>query len=140
MFNKHKKFKINLKMSGFYITEVKLKKETEFETSEDFLNKKSIEKNMIQSAFLVKNTKEFDEKTSEILNFMIGEETDFTDLMKIEDFFKKETIKYCEEYNVNRNSLDKKQNLLKKLQLEIEEVIKNFLLLFLLLIFLITKI
>ena len=135
MFINHKKFKINLKMSGFYITEVKLKKGTEFETSEDFLNKKSNEKNNHQSAFLVKNTKEFDEKTSEILNFMIGEETDFTDLMKIEDFFKKETIKYCEEYNVNRNSLEKKQNLLKKLQLEIEEVIKKFFRLFLLLIF-----
>jgi len=109
-------------MSGFYITEVKLNKRTEFETSEDFLNKKSLEKNLNQSAFLVKNTKDFEETTSKILNYMIGEETDFTDLMKIEDFFKQETIKYCEEYNVNRNCFEKKQDLLKKLQLEIEEV------------------
>jgi len=112
-------------MSGFYITEVKIKKENEFETSDDFLNKNNIEKNINQSAFLVKNTKDFEETTSKILNFMIGEETDFTDLMKIEDFFKKETIKYCEEYNVNRNDINKKQDLLKKLQKEIEEVITN---------------
>lgn len=109
-------------MSGLYITEVKLDKADEFESSEDFLKKKNAELNINQSSFLVKNTKEFEETTSKILNFMIGEETDFTDLMKIEDFFKKETIKYCEEYNVNRNSLEKKQDLLKKIQLEIEEV------------------
>lgn len=111
-------------MSGFYITEVKLNKGTEFETSDEFLNKKNLEKNLNQSAFLVKNTKEFEDTTSKILNFMIGEETDFTDLMKIEDFFKKETIRYCEEYNLNRNCLEKKQDLLKKMQLEIEEVLQ----------------
>jgi len=113
-------------MSGFYITEVKVNKGNDFETSDDFNNKKGAEKNLNQSAFLVKNTKEFEETTSKILNFMIGEETDFTDLMKIEDFFKKETIKYCEEFNINKNDLEKKQDFLKKIQLEIEEVIYLF--------------
>jgi hypothetical protein len=109
-------------MSGLYITEVKIKKENENETSEEFLNKKIIEKNINQSAYLIKNTKEFEETTSQILNFMIAEQTDFTDLIKIEDFLKKETIKFCEEYNLNRNDIEKRQDLLRKLQKEIEEV------------------
>ena len=109
-------------MSGLYITEVNIKKTNEYETSEDFGNQKDLDINSGKSAFLVKNTKEFEETTSKILNYMVGEQTDFADLMKIEEFLKSQTIKYCEELNLNKHDIQKKTDFLKKITSEIEEV------------------
>lgn len=113
-------------MSGLYITEVNIKKTNDFQTSEEFRNKQQMEINSGKSAFLVKNTKEFEETTSKILNYMVEDQTDFADLMKIEEFLKSQTIEYCEEFNLNKHELKKKQDYLKNITLEIEEVIYDF--------------
>ena len=102
-------------MNGLYITEIPFIKEVKFQTPE------KIQTNS-QSAFLIKNKKEFEEKTSKILNFMIGEETDFTDLLKIDDYLKKQTNNLCEEFNFNIIDIKNKSEKLQKLQQQIEEV------------------
>ena len=84
--------------------------------------KNEIDINNGKSAFLVKNEKEFVETTSKMLNYMVEEQTDFADLMKIEEFLKTQTIEYCEEFNLNKNDLNKKIDYLNKITLEIEEV------------------
>lgn len=111
-------------MKGFYITEIPIKKEEVENNTEKIHNSP---KNENQSAYLIKNKKDFEETTSKILNFMVGEETDFTDLLKIEDFYKQQTITYCQEYNLNKNDIKKKSDYLENIQKEINEVKnKNF--------------
>jgi len=109
-------------MSGIYITEVNLKKTNDFQTPDELKRKNEIDINNGKSAFLVKNEKEFVETTSKMLNYMVEEQTDFADLMKIEEFLKTQTIEYCEEFNLNKNDLNKKIDYLNKITLEIEEV------------------
>ena len=109
-------------MKGFYITEVPIKKEEVENKIEKINNSPKIEN---QSAYLIKNKKDFEETTSKILNFMVGEETDFTDLLKIEDFYKQQTITYCQEFNLNKNDIKKKSDYLENIQKEIDEVKKN---------------
>ena len=111
-------------MSGFLITEVNHTKKTDIKPSEEIKIEQDIDPNKKKSAFLVKNTKEFGEKTSEMLNYMVEDQTDFADLMKIEDFLKNQTIEYCEEFNVQKYDLINKSDYLKKISSEIEEVNK----------------
>ena len=75
-------------MSGIYITEVNLKKTNDFQTPDELKRKNEIDINNGKSAFLVKNEKEFVETTSKMLNYMVEEQTDFADLMKIEEINK----------------------------------------------------
>ena len=119
-------------MSGFLITEVNhKKKETDIKATEELKIDNEIDPNNKKSAFLVKNTKEFGETTSKMLDYMVEDQTDFADLMKIEEFLKNQTIEYCEEVNINKHDLVNKSDYLSKISLEIEEVkkiikIRNF--------------
>jgi hypothetical protein len=112
-------------MNGLFITEANLKKTNDINLSENFKeNNNKTENPPKKSAFLIKNTKEFEETTSKMLDYMVEDQTDFADLMKIEEFLKSQTIEYCEEYNINKNELNNKVDYLKKITLEIEEVRK----------------
>lgn len=110
-------------MNGLFITEANLKKTKDDNLDENFNNNQN-ENQAKKSAFLIKNTKEFEETTSKLLNYMVEDQTYFADLMKIEEFLKTQTIEYCEEYNVHKNELNYKVDYLKKITLEIEEVRK----------------
>jgi hypothetical protein len=113
-------------MNGLFITEAKLKKTNDLNISDNFIGDNNIENQNIKSAFLIKNTKEFEEITSKMLDYIVEDETDFADLMKIEEFLKTQTIEYCEEFNIQKNDLNKKVDYLKKITLEIEEVRNKF--------------
>lgn len=114
-------------MKGFWLTDINsVKKPNELIQSNE--EKKDEDFNQgAKSAFLIKNTKEFEETTSNLLNYMVEEQTDFADLMKIEQYLKSQTIEYCEEFNLNKHDLTSKNDYLKKISLEIEEV-KNLIL------------
>ena len=113
-------------MNGLFITEAKLKKTNDLNISDNFIGDNNIENQNIKSAFLIKNTKEFEEIRSKMLDYIVEDETDFADLMKIEEFLKTQTIEYCEEFNIQKNDLNKKVDYLKKITLEIEEVRNKF--------------
>ena len=106
-------------MSGLYLTEVNVNKKTDnFQSPDD-----ELDINNGKSAFLIKNTKQFEETTSNMLNYMVEDQTDFADLMKIEEFLKTQTIEYCEEFNLNRHDIKNKSDYYHKISLEIEEVL-----------------
>lgn len=80
-----------------------------------------------QSFYLVKNEASFKKMTSEVLDYMVNEETHYTDLLKIEDYFKEQSIKDYHVFNERRDEILKKQSYLDQLELQAEEVIILFL-------------
>lgn len=105
---------------GFLITEVNIKKQNKLQQSQE--DRKDENNFGGKSAFLIKNTKKFEETTSHLLNYMVEDQTDFADLMKIEAYLKTQTIDFCEEFNLYKHEISSKNEYLKKISLEIEEV------------------
>lgn len=89
-------------------------------------NIREMKKNTKLSSYLIKNRETFDNTTSQVLDFMVHEETQFTDLTKIEDYYKDKTIAYYDKFNENSLMINKKKKLLEDLDLQIgQELVKS---------------
>jgi hypothetical protein len=113
--NENVKNNILSNSTNLYLTEVEIKTQTR-----DSPNKK-IEKQQI-SSYLIKNQDKFEKTTSNFLDFLVNEETHYTDLMKIEDYFKEKAIEYYQSFNSQVDEIHKKRKLLMDLDKQIEQV------------------
>jgi hypothetical protein len=115
------KYKLYFKMtSKLYITEVE-----NFEQNDSPISKKAnknIKEVQHHSSYLIKNDKEFNKATGQVLDFLVNEETQFTDLSKIEDYFKSSAVNNYHSFNSNRNDIRKKNQELEILQSVIDQV------------------
>ncbi len=74
------------------------------------------------SCFLTKNHEKFEKTTSMMLDYLVNEETHYTDMIKIEDYFKNKTIEDYKIYNFKQDEINKKREMLQKLEDQINEV------------------
>ena len=70
---------------------------------------KSIEIKKRNSAFVIKNEKNFNETKKNMIEYLINEETQYIDLYKCRDFYKEISNKHNNLYNINENELMKKK-------------------------------
>lgn len=107
----------------FLMTEVSDQK-----ANKDMKSIKSVEINNMSekkkklSSYLIKNRNTFEKTTSQVLNFMVNEETQFADLTKIEDYYRQKALKYNTTYNNNDLEIEKKKKQLEDLEMQIEQV------------------
>jgi hypothetical protein len=78
------------------------------------------------SCFLTKNHEKFEKTTSMMLDYLVNEETHYTDMIKIEDYFKNKTIEDYKIYNAKQDEIIKKRQMLENLEGQINEVWKSF--------------
>lgn len=104
---------------NFYITEVSADKPSSLNQSKI---KSTNDKTEKISSYLIKNKGKFEKATSQVLNYMVNEETHFTDLMKIEDYFKQKTIDDYNKNNLLEEEIRKKNKILEELDLQIGQV------------------
>jgi hypothetical protein len=74
------------------------------------------------SCFLTKNHEKFEKTTSMMLDYLVNEETHYTDMIKIEDYFKNKTIEDYKIYNTNLDEIKKKREMLKMMESHLNEV------------------
>ena len=77
------------------------------------------------SCYLAKNEQSFAKASHQVLNFMVDEETQFTDLLKIEDYFKSNLMKSCNNHNTEFLNIKHKEKELEDIEKQIQKVI-NF--------------
>lgn len=75
-----------------------------------------------KSYCLTKTNKEFYLVTDQVLDFMVNEESQFTDLLKIEERFKEKSILNSKAYNVNIDLIARKEQILKEKEIQVERV------------------
>lgn len=101
----------------FYLTEpnitAKIKQEKQEEVNPERKN----------SFFLVKNKSEFSKTQTNMLKYMMTEETQFADLEKIEEFYKNSSVKLTFQINDLTKEKDNKTKQLEEIELAIQKVI-----------------
>jgi hypothetical protein len=108
-------------MNKLYITEIDQGNQKQ-ENKNNNNNDIKVDKQQI-SSYLAKNQKVFHKTSDKMLDYLVNEETKFTDLQKIEDHFKYNMIIKNKLYNENNKTINEKENQLEGLELEIEQVI-----------------
>jgi hypothetical protein len=83
--------------------------------------KKTRQKNNI-SSFVSKNQDTFEKTTSMMLDYLVNEETNYTDMIKIEDYLKNKNLGHYKKYNSQGDEIIKKRELVKNLEMQITEV------------------
>ena len=104
------KIKSENSTQGFYLTSL-----TESSKPPINLNEKI-------SSFLSKNQNKFKETEQNVLDYMVHEETNYTDFNKISDYLENKIKEEQKIYNKNLNDIIIKKKYLEDLELQISEV------------------
>lgn len=76
-----------------------------------------------RSSYLAKNDKEFFRISEQVLDFMVNEETQFTDFIKIQDYFQSKVVENCAAISSNDQEIRKKEQRLLDIQKQINELL-----------------
>ncbi len=109
---------------SLYITGVDIQGESNKEVSKmtkTFKNSDKKHKKEI-SSFVSKNQENFEKTTSKMLDYLVNEETNYTDMIKIEEYLKSKNLNHYKKYNIHAEAIRKKKDLVKTLELQISEV------------------
>jgi len=119
---------------SLYLTELNLPAEGIYQNHEITINQdKAVNKSPV-SSYLIKNQKTFKNVKLNAVDYMLHEETHYTDFKKISEFLETVQLENFKIYNNNENEIKKKKKLLEDLEMQVSEV-KYLLRLFYILIF-----
>lgn len=114
-----------MKSNGFLITGLdvpSLRKSGPRKSTVQTRTSRSIEQTKLNSAFVIKNEKTFNETKKTMIEFLINDETQYVDLFKCHEFYEQMSYKNNNLLNINQNEIKKKRKRLAEIQKVIESV------------------